>query len=88
MHAALNRNIRIRDARSEEFPHRAEEEGVARADPAAAAAAAFLEHVFELFEDGILQYRVYDEDERGKDAGEEGGGTFGAEEGEEGGEGG
>ncbi|KAL8767418.1 MAG: hypothetical protein Q9194_005997 [Teloschistes cf. exilis] len=83
MHAALDRNIRVRDAGSEEFPDGPQEEGIARGDPTAAA---FLEYVLQLLEDGVLQDRVYDEYERGQHAGEEGGGAFSAEEGEEGGE--
>lgn len=55
MHARFDRYVRISDGRGEELPESAEEEGVAGGH-----AAALGEDVFELFEDCVLEYRVYD----------------------------
>ena len=84
MHTRFHRDIRIRDRRGEQFPHRAEKEGIAWGDGTTAAPGG--EEVPQTLEDGVLQDGVYDEDEGGQNAGEEGGGTFFAEEGEEGAE--
>lgn len=71
MHARLYRDIRIRNRSREEFSKGTEEESVAGCD-----ASALREHVFKLFEDCVLQDRIYDEHQGGKNAGEEGGGAF------------
>ncbi len=55
MHARLHRYVRVCDGGGEQLAKGAEDEGVARGD-----AAALGEDVAELFEDCVLQYRVYD----------------------------
>lgn len=71
MHPTLDRDVGVCDGGGEELPYGAEEEGVA-----GCYATALGESVFELFEDCVLEYWVYDEDESWEDASEEGCGSF------------
>ncbi|ROV89101.1 hypothetical protein VMCG_09846 [Cytospora schulzeri] len=80
----LDGDVGVRDARGEELAQGAEEEGDGRGD----GAAALLDGVLELLEQGVLQDGVDDEDQGGEDAGEEGLGPLVPQHGEEGAEGG
>ena len=83
MHATLNRDVRIRNTRRQQFPNRPQKKHVPRGR-----FSPLLQHVSQLLEDGVLQYRIDDENESGQDAGEKRLGAFGAEEFEKGAEGG
>lgn len=70
MHPAFDGDVGVGEGGSKQFAERAEEKDVAGGD-----GAAFGEGVAELFEDGVLEDGIYDEDEGWEDAGEEGEGT-------------
>lgn len=64
--AALDSNVRVRDARREQLAQRTEVKTIGRGD-----APALLDHALQLLEDGVLQDRVDDEHERRQHASEQ-----------------
>lgn len=86
MRPALDRDVRIRQARRGQLAQRAEQEGVARADRRRLAPP--LQRVLQLLEDGVLQDRVDDEDQGRQHAREERAEAFVPEQGAQGVEGG
>ena len=75
----LNRDVWVRDARGGQLAESSEQEAVGCGH-----LATLLEHLLELLENGVLQDRVDDQDERGQHAGEQTSGTVLADDLEEG----
>jgi len=59
MHPAFHRNIRIRNPRRQQLPHRPQEEHIQRLHLPPS-----LQHIPQLLEDRILQYRVHNQHQR------------------------
>lgn len=83
MHPALDGDVRVCDTRRQQLAQCTKHKDIPRRN-----FPPFLEHVFQLLEDRVLQDGIDDEDEGGEDACEERLRALGAEEVVEGGEGG
>lgn len=79
MHPALHRNIRIRDPRRQQLPHRPQEEHIQRLHLPPS-----LQHIPQLLEDRILQYRVHNQHQRRQHARKQCRGAFVSKKREEG----
>ena len=79
MRARLDRDVRVCNAGGGQLAQGAEQEAVGGSH-----LATLLEHLLQLLEDGVLQDRVDDQDERGQHAGEQASGTILADDLEEG----
>lgn len=78
VHPALDSNVRVGDAGSQQLAQRTKVERILGCDPPP-----LLQHLLQLLEDGVLQDRVDDQDQRRHDASEQARGALIADEGEE-----